>query len=464
MNTRSDPSYEDTARHEETLRVLADWFDDDAPTREPANLLSATLWRTARTRRRASWRDPERWLAVTLIAKRPMTASPLRLVLILLMAVLLTAALAGGAALVGSQLGRLGLQNPRPNAALSAVALLPTACPAGMVLKSGDIATVAGTGIAFQSGDGGQAIAADIEGPYATVAADVAGAVYISGPTGRIVRRIGTDGVISTFVALESFAPLSFPMGLGFDAGGDLYVADPGNLRTPFIWKVDPAGAMTHVAGIGVFGSTGNDGPALNAEVDAAQVAVGPQGDLYIDGDNGFRTIDPAGVIHAFAGTGVAGFSGDGGPAVDATMGLSEAVWLGVAADAAGNVYLGDPSNYRIRKVDAAGIITTVAGTGVSGYSGDGGPAAQATISSLSGLAVDSAGDIYFADTGNNAVRKIDPAGIITTVAGAGNTGFSGDCGPATSAQLNGPTAVAVHDGILYIVDSNNNRVRMVVP
>jgi sugar lactone lactonase YvrE len=332
------------------------------------------------------------------------------------------------------------------------------------VLQSGDIATIAGTGVAGTSGDGGQAAAAAIHGPYATVAVDAAGALYITDSTTRIVRRIGADGIISTFVSSDSFGPASFPMGLAFDAAGDLYVADPGHEAAPYIWKVDPTGQVAPVAGIGFFGSTGNDGPALSAKEVAAQVAVGPHGDLYFDDVNGFRTIDTAGIIHAFAGSGVTGFSGDGGPAVDATLGLSQPVWLGVAADALGNVYLGDPSNFRIRKVDAAGIITTVAGTGVSGYSGDGGPAATATISSLNGLAVDSAGDVYFADTVNNAVRKINSAGVITTVAGTGKTGFSGDCGPAASAELNTPSAVAVHDGILYIVDSNNNRVRIVVP
>jgi hypothetical protein len=341
-------------------------------------------------------------------------------------------------------------------------ALLPTACPSGTPLPSGTIATVAGNGIQFHSGDGGQATAAGINGPYATVAADATGALYITDSTSRLVRRVGTDGVISTFVPADKFGTWSFPMGLAFDPAGDLYVADPGSLQAPYIRKVDPAGTMTTIAGVGVVGSTGNDGPALSAEIEAAQITVGPQGNLYFDDINGFRTIDTAGVIHAFAGTGVAGFSGDGGPAVDAEIGLSEPVTLGVAADAAGNVYLGDPSNYRIRKVDAAGIIATVAGTGVAGYSGDGGPAVRATISKLAGLAVDPAGDVYFADTGNNVVRKIDTTGVITTVAGTGVAGFSGDCGPAMSAQLSEPAAIAVHDGILYVVD--NNRIRMVVP
>ena len=460
MNTRSDPSYEDTARHEETMRVLADWFDDDAPTREPANLLSATLWRTARTRRRAAWRDPERWLPMTLIAERPMTASPLRLVLILMTVALLTVALAIGAALVGSQLGRLRLQ--RPNPVLPAVALLPTACPSGTALASGSIATVAGNGIQFHTGDGGPATAAGIGGQFTSVAADATGALYIPDNQAQTIRRIGTDGVISTFVPASSFAPQSFPIGLAFGSTGDLFVADPGSLQTPYIWKVNPAGTTTRVAGTGVFASTGSDGPALSAAVEPSAIAVGPHGDLYFDDGNDFRTIDTGGVIHAFAGTGSDGFSGDDGPAVDASTNLSAG--SAVAADVAGNVYLADGGNYRIRKVSPQGVITTIAGNGVAGYAGDGAAATAASIGGVNGLAIDPEGDLYLADTGNNVVRKIDPSGVITTVAGTGQAGFSGDCGSAVSAELNQPYGVAVHDGILYIADVGNSRIRMVVP
>ena len=167
-----------------------------------------------------------------------------------------------------------------------------------------------------------------------------------------------------------------------------------------------------------MFGSSGNEGPALDAEIAAAIVTVGPRGDIYFDDLNAFRTVDTAGVIHAFAGTGVAGFSGDDGPAVEATIGLSDPVTLGVAADGAGNVYVGDPSNHRIRKVDSAGVITTVAGTGIAGQTGDHGPAVDATVDSPGQLAVDAAGDLFFTDTGS--VRRIDAAGVITTVAGTG--------------------------------------------
>ena len=239
-------------------------------------------------------------------------------------------------------------------------------------------------------------------------------------------------------------------------------MADPGSLVAPYIWKVDPTGTVSRIAGTGVFGSTGSNGPALSAEVEPSVIAVGPQGDLYFDDGNVFRAIDKSGTIRAFAGTSTAGFSGDGGPAVAAETDLSTG--SAVAADLSGDVYLGDGGNYRIREVDPQGVITTVVGTGVAGYSGDNGPATAATVGGVGGLATDPSGNLFVADTGNNVVRKIDTSGVITTVAGTGHPGFSGDCGPAVSAELYQPTALAIHDGILYIVDSNKNRVRMLVP
>jgi sugar lactone lactonase YvrE len=438
---------------------LAAWLEE-GPTSGPDDGLSNVHARARSTRQRPDWLVTLKGgtMETTWRARPVLTARVAFVLLIALLALALTA----GTVIVGGQLLRpTGPSDRLP----AAVVLPPTACPAGTQLHSGDIATVAGTGTLIASGvDGGQATAAAIAAPYATIAVDASGALYVSEATGRAIRRIGTDGIISHFISSPDFVPASFPMGLAFDAVGDLIVADPGSLSTPFIWKVDAAGAVTPVAGTGISGSTGNDGPALSAEIQAAQVAIGPRGDLYFDDNNNFRTVDTAGMIHAFAGTGAPGFSGDGGRAVDATFGVSEPVWMGVAADAAGNVYLGDPSNYRIRKVDAAGMITTIAGTGVAGYSGDNGPAVEATISSIGGLAVDPAGNVFVADTGNNVVRKIDPSGAITTVAGTGQSGAFGDCGPAVQAQLSQPSTVATHDGILYIVDVGNNRVRMVVP
>ena len=214
------------------------------------------------------------------------------------------------------------------------------------------------------------------------------------------------------------------------------------------------------MAGNGTGGSAGNGGPALDAEIELAQVAVGPAGDLYFDDSNAYRTVDPSGTIDAFAGTGTAGFSGDGGPAVSAMLG--EEV-LGVAADANGNVYLGDQGNHRIRKVIAQES-SPRSRAPVTGFRRRRRAGDRRHLEQPRSIAVDGAGDVYFADWGTNTVRRIDTAGIITTVAGTGVPGFSGDCGPATPRSCPSPTGLAVHDGALYIGDEGNHRIRVVVP
>ena len=185
---------------------------------------------------------------------------------------------------------------------------------------------------------------------------------------------------------------MTAPGGLALDAAGDLYVADSGWIR-----KIDAAGVITTIAGNGVTTASGNGAPATAAQVNAGQLAIAPDGRLYLDDTNNFRTIGPDGIIDAFAGTGVAGFSGDGGPALDATFG--EVNGAAVAAD--GSVYLGDAGGHRIRKVDPAGIITTIAGTGEDGDSGDGGPATDATFGYPGSLAIDPDGDLYVSDCGS---------------------------------------------------------------
>ena len=174
--------------------------------------------------------------------------------------------------------------------------------------------------------------------------------------------------------------------------------------------------------------------------------------------NNTYRTIDPAGIIHTFAGNGQSGFSGDGGPATQATFG---ATW-GVAADDAGDVYLGDADNHRIRVVDPAGVVSTIAGTGGTGPTGDGGPASSAELGLQGDMAVDPAGDLFFLD--GDTVRKIDTAGVITTIAGDGTQGSAGDCGPAKAAQLNQPIGLTVANGYVYVADAGNDRVRVITP
>ena len=352
-------------------------------------------------------------------------------------------------------------------AAVTPPPLPPTACPAGTDLKSGDIATVAGTGLQGYSGDGGAATSAAIQtwdntGFYGGLIVGPEGDLYFTDPVGRAVRRVGSDGTIVTVAGPSTGAPFVLPGGMAFDPAGDLYIADPGASR---IWKIDASGAITSVAGTGVSGSAGDGGSAATAQVNAGRVLIGPNGDLYLDDVYRVRRIDTRGVIHAFAGTGAAGSSGDGGQAAVATFGDSVSP---AAAGADGTVYLSDPGNGRIRKVDPSGVVTTIVGPGTgSPLSGDGGLATDATLTeSPFAIALSDDDHLYFTEWQRNSVRVVDPSGVIATVAGSdlGAVGSGGDCGPATSALLSGPQGLAYRDGALFLEDGLNNRIRMVVP
>jgi uncharacterized protein (TIGR03437 family) len=251
--------------------------------------------------------------------------------------------------------------------------------------------------------------------------------------------------------------PIS-PAGIAADAKGNVYFASP-----HFVFKLDPAGLLTRIAGSfpdHPIAYSGDGGPATEAVLSPSGVAVSNPGDIFI-ADTGYsriRRVSPGGIITTVAGNGTRGFSGDGGPATDAQLNGS----LGVALDGAGNLFVLDGNNNRIRKVSPSGIITTVAGNGSRGFSGDGGPATDAQLWFPEGIAVDSDGNLFIADHANYRVRKVSN-GVITTVAGNGSAGFSGDGGPATSAQLNGTFAVAVDNaGNLFIEDHDNRRIRKV--
>jgi Cep192 domain 4/NHL repeat len=334
---------------------------------------------------------------------------------------------------------------------------------------SGTISTVAGNGTAGFSGDGGPAASTELYDPFG-VAIDGAGNLYIADQANQRIRKVDTSGNISTVAGNGTYgfsgdggpatsAELFNPFGVAVDGAGNLYIADAYNQR---IRKVDTSGNISTVAGNGTAGYSGDGGPATSASLlDPADVAPDGVGNLYIaDSDNSrIRKMDASGNISTVAGYGAAISLGDGGPATSAGL----AGPRGVAVDGAGNLYIADTSNQRIRKVDLGGIITTVAGNGTYGFSGDGGPATSAELSSPFGVAVDSAGNLFIADLSNQRIRKVDISGNISTVAGNGTQGFSGDGGPATSASLWGPTGVAMDAaGNLYIADQSNNRIRKV--
>ena len=243
------------------------------------------------------------------------------------------------------------------------------------------------------------------------------------------------------------------------DASGNVYVADPWNHR---VRRINPWGRIETIAGIGHQGYSGDGGPATDAQLQGpAGVAVDASGNVYVADawDHRVRRIDPSGMIVTVAGTGVEGYSGDGGPATDAQL----AQPASVAVDASGNVYVADVWNNRVRRIDPSGMIVTVAGTGEAGHSGDGGPATDAQLEPRS-LAVDVLGNVYVADPWNRRVRRIAPSGVIVTVAGTGEAGHSGDGGPATDAQLTPSSVAADASGNVYVADPISHRVRRIDP
>ncbi len=333
-------------------------------------------------------------------------------------------------------------------------------------LSGGNVTTIAGNGLLSRSGDGGAATGAQLNSPLG-VAVDATGNLYVADTLNNLVRRVDTKGVITTFAGngtagfggdggAAAGAQLNGPQGLAVDAAGNLYIADTQNAR---VRKVS-GGTISTVAGSSSSGFGGDGGAAASAQLNAPfGVALDAAGNLYIAefGNNRIRKVGTNGNISTIAGTGVSGYSGDGGTATSALLNGPQSV----VVDGSGNVFIADTGNNRVRKIGSTGVITTVAGNGIAGFSGDGSPAINAQVGNPSALAVDNVGNIYIAD-GSARVRKLFISGVISTIAGGGNRGYSGDGGNAFAAQLNGPSGLAISStGALFVADTLNNAVRM---
>jgi len=340
-------------------------------------------------------------------------------------------------------------------------------------LASGSISTIAGTSQVGMAGDGGPAIGASLYAPvdlFVSSGSAASGTVVLIADSGNFRIRSIANGVLSTVAGngnyrytgdggIATSATLPSPDGIAIDRTGNVNICDNFANR---VRAVDPFGIVSLTAGTNTAGYAGDGGPATAAMlVDCDAIAADASGNLYVADTHNrrIRKISTSGIISTVAGNGADSFSGDGGQAINAAFSNPQ----GVVPDAQGNLYIADTGNNRIRKVTASGIVTTIAGNGASGYAGDGGPATAAQLNGPSRVALDPAGNIYFTDNGNNVVRRISTGGVINTVAGNGQYGFAGDGGPATSAMLANPIGLAIDssEGIL-IADADNRRIRRV--
>jgi sugar lactone lactonase YvrE len=337
------------------------------------------------------------------------------------------------------------------------------------------ITTVAGGGT-NNFGDGGAATNASLLQPFGA-AVDAFGNLFIADRNRNNIRKVGTNGIINTVAGsavgvvgyLGDGSPaiaalLALPCGVAVDPYGNLFIADTFFSHIRKVSNVSPYDISTvaGVAGKITNGYSGDGVAATNTPLNGPyDVVLDASGSLLIADtfNHRIRRVPNNGLIFTVAGIGTNSYSGDGGPATNAAINTP----CGVAADALGNFFIADTSNNCVRVVDTNGIITTVAGTGTPGFSGDGGAATNASLALPQGVAVDAFGNLFIADTGNNCIRVVDGNGIITTVAGNGTNGFSGDGGAATNASLDLPSRVAVDAyGNLFIADLANRRIRKV--
>jgi hypothetical protein len=377
----------------------------------------------------------------------------------------------------GIRHGALVLYDQSGNS-LNALWLTGTGDAPMLAFGPGVISTVAGNhnAGAGYSGDNGPAISAQLKSPFG-MALDGAGNLYIADMGNSVVRKLTPGGTITTVAGNynagagysgdggpATSAQLSSPYSVALDQSGDLYIADEGN---HVVRKVTPGGIITTFAGNYNMGPgySGDGSPATSAQLySPTGVAVNNAGNVFIadNHNNIVREVTPEGVITTFAGSYNMGhgYSGDGGPSTSAQLNAPEYL----AFDAGGsNLYISDVGNHVVRLATLAGTISTVAGNGVPGYTGDNGLASSAELSSPRGIALDEAGNLYIADQANRVVREVTPGGIITTFAGNGTAGFSGDGGWATNAEFNETSNIAVDGaGNVYISDGADAVVRKV--
>ncbi len=339
----------------------------------------------------------------------------------------------------------------------------------GFCARSQIITTFAGNGVGAYAGDSGMATDAAVYVPsYIAAARD--GSILIADYGNNRIRRVDGAGVITTIAgtgalgysgndSAATLATMFRPTGIVTDAAGNIFFTDNGNYA---VRKIRAGGIITAIAGNGIAAYTGDGGAATAAQFVAPDgLAIDASGNLYVPdgGAHCIRKIATTGIITTIAGTGVAGYAGDGGAATAAQLNKP----VDVAVDTAGNIFCTDQNNNVIRKIDRAGIITTIAGTGVMGYWGDNGAATAALLNRPAGIFADDSGQLFFADFFNNRVRKINAAGMITTIAGIGLGGYTGDGGPATAARLRLPNKLIIdHCGNYLIADRSNHRIRKV--